>query len=467
MNFEGAVYTLFKTIQKYYIYDTNINTIREVSYETYLILHKMLKNKNIIPNDEIIELFNLGFLHPFSVKILEHPQTENIEVQLGRNLQRLILQVTQKCNLRCNYCPYSQKNNLNRKHDNRTMSLPIAKKSIDFFYNHSLDSESVELNFYGGEPLLNFDLIKDSTLYFDNLFYGKNRIYGFTTNGTIFNKNILDFLDKYNFHITISLDGPEYIHDSNRKFHKSNQGTFFIVFENIQFIHRFYPKLFKNMQINTVMDPKNDYQSYQRLLTDYTLLSSVNFSTTIIEDAFLDNKNIYNSEFNLQREYFSFLTFLHLSELLDLSSELKLLKSYQEILLNLENMLNFHNVLSEKSVPAGPCLAGQLRLTVNVNGKLLPCEKISESVDDNYIGDIKNGFIFEHIKKIINISQNTEDLCKNCFAFRFCGICINSCIHGLNDINNKIIVCKQRKNQILNQLIEITFINEIKRRNEK
>lgn len=221
------------------------------------------------------------------------------------------------------------------------------------------------------------------------------------------------------------------------------------------------------MQINTVMDPKNDYQSYQRLLTDYTLLSSVNFSTTIIEDAFLDNKNIYNSEFNLQREYFSFLTFLHLSELLDLSSELKLLKSYQEILLNLENMLNFHNVLSEKSVPAGPCLAGQLRLTVNVNGKLLPCEKISESVDDNYIGDIKNGFIFEHIKKIINISQNTEDLCKNCFAFRFCGICINSCIHGLNDINNKIIVCKQRKNQILNQLIEITFINEIKRRNEK
>lgn len=78
---------------------------------------------------------------------------------LTSKLQSICLQVTQDCNLRCKYCAYSE-NYKNRVHNNKTMSIETAKKAVDFLIHNSSESDIVGISFYGGEPLLNFKLIR-------------------------------------------------------------------------------------------------------------------------------------------------------------------------------------------------------------------------------------------------------------------------------------------------------------------
>ncbi len=95
---------------------------------------------------------------------MEHPETEGLEYILENNLNTMALQLTQNCNLRCKYCVYSG-NYENRKHSSLKMNKEIAYRAIDFFVRHSSDSEKLHLGFYGGEPLLEFELIKGCVEY--------------------------------------------------------------------------------------------------------------------------------------------------------------------------------------------------------------------------------------------------------------------------------------------------------------
>ena len=90
------------------------------------------------------------------------------------------------------------------------MSLSIAKKAIDFFQEHSTDQNNVTIGFYGGEPFLEFELIKECVAYAeDKLEREKNRIIQVTTNATLLTDEIIDYLIFNNFFVTVSLDGLE------------------------------------------------------------------------------------------------------------------------------------------------------------------------------------------------------------------------------------------------------------------
>lgn len=86
--------------------------------------------------------------------------TELLDDILDVNIESINLQVTQNCNLRCEYCPYTGNFYNNRRHTNKSMSFELVKRGIDFLYNHSMNCEVVNVAFYGGEPLLEFELIK-------------------------------------------------------------------------------------------------------------------------------------------------------------------------------------------------------------------------------------------------------------------------------------------------------------------
>lgn len=461
-----SVYIPFKTIDNYYVYDANQNSIIPISEKLFLFLKSSTKEENVSETiiKEFKELYKQGYLNSFSVKEIEHPSTSSAKIKLERNLTRLILQVTQNCNLRCSYCPYSQNNNLNRSHSTKNMTWEIAKRSIDFFYQHSIDSDFVELNFYGGEPLLNFKLIEKATKYFDELFKGRKRRFSFTTNGTIFDDTILSFLDKYRFSITISLDGPKEIHNMNRKYYINGKGSFDNIDNNLSLVESKYPKLYTDFQINTVIDPRNRLIDYLKLLDDNHICSKLDIQAAIIDDSFSDKKNNISDEYRYEREYYEFMVILHMANYFDFSKELQLLSSQIESLNRMITRLMFKYILPKKSAPFGPCLPGQLRLTVDVDGRFLPCEKVSETNPDNIIGNIENGFNIYQVKKLLNLAKYTENDCKSCFAFRFCSLCTDSCINGIEDIESKKKECELRKMQILDELVEVTYINEIKRK---
>ena len=91
--------------------------------------------------------------------VSKHPDLDYIQVFLQNHLDTLLLQVSQGCNLRCEYCIYSGEYN-NRTHQNKMMSWDTAKGTIDFIVERSADCKTLYFGFYGGEPLCNFSLIK-------------------------------------------------------------------------------------------------------------------------------------------------------------------------------------------------------------------------------------------------------------------------------------------------------------------
>jgi radical SAM additional 4Fe4S-binding domain len=151
---------------------------------------------------------------------------ETNEIDFSSKVHILTLNVTRKCNLKCDYCFEDSEY---RKLGN--MPFDIAKKAIDTFFTTSTNTPSWAIVFTGGEPLLNYDLLKKVVEYIDNR--GLKVEYRIKTNATLMDDERMDFLIKNNFKIQISLDGNEKAHDTHRKF-ADGKGTFKIVNEVVK-----------------------------------------------------------------------------------------------------------------------------------------------------------------------------------------------------------------------------------------
>jgi uncharacterized protein len=142
-------------------------------------------------------------------------------------LSQLTIATTYRCNLGCRYC-YAGGGNyysgLKIDTDDRTV-----EQVIELVFN--LYDEVLNVMFFGGEPLLNFPLIKHTIAYI-NKHQKKPPQYSIITNGTIFTEEIMSFIKNNKIRLVISLDGPKWIHNENRPF-KSGKGSFDIIKKNI------------------------------------------------------------------------------------------------------------------------------------------------------------------------------------------------------------------------------------------
>lgn len=155
-NKKGPFIHLFQTPLGYYFYDVNTNQIIKINNDIYTILQNYTEEcKN---NEQILKLYEAGLLKTNRVQKIKHPYTELLPYALKRKVHILILQITQNCNLRCEYCLYSG-GYKTRKHQNKRMNWITAKEAIDFLKAHSNEKKKVYIAFYGGEPLLEFELI--------------------------------------------------------------------------------------------------------------------------------------------------------------------------------------------------------------------------------------------------------------------------------------------------------------------
>lgn len=128
------------------------------------------------------------------------------------NSLRVIL--TERCNLNCNYC-FVRDREMKKDDD---ISFATIKRGVDLLASLN-QKEDIEIQFFGGEPLLKWDLILKTVDYIDKLINKgeiNNVYYGITTNGILINRGKSRFLKKYNFLISVSLDGWEEFHNQNR-----------------------------------------------------------------------------------------------------------------------------------------------------------------------------------------------------------------------------------------------------------
>ncbi|WP_291447670.1 Cys-rich peptide radical SAM maturase CcpM [Desulfovibrio sp.] len=426
---EAFVYP-FATNLGHYLYDVNTNAILKTTsniYNFYKINdEKILQGKDI----NILEkMTSEGFLKPNKIQNIEHPVTSILSSYMNRKVQTITLQLTQQCNLRCKYCAYSGNYNT-RVHGTKKMSLELAKNAIDFLVKHSLDLDEINIGFYGGEPLLCFNEIKQLVLYAQNRAEGKNISYNITTNGTLFNDENIKFMQENSFMVTISLDGPEEIHDRNRVFASNGKGTYSTIISNIKYIKENYPNFYSQLTFNAVIDPTTDRVCSSNFFINCKEIEGAPLSASIISPIGLKNKIKINEQFFINEDVEDFK--LMLNKIGRLSSE-KVSKiseaRFNQMLATINLMRLRSRDLPEVIHPSGPCIPGARKLMIDVEGSFYPCESVPE-VSALRIGNISEGFDLQAISALLNVGKLTEERCKNCWGIRLCTQC---CLPAANE----------------------------------
>ena len=164
----------------------------------------------------------------------ESEVTSVIKAESKENIHftHIILELANDCNLNCKYC-YGDGGSYGRKRE--MMSLETAKKAVDFLVNNSGEGRNLGIVFFGGEPLMNFKVMKAVAHYCRAISAGTDKkfSYSMTTNGTILNDEIYEFIKENNISLTLSIDGPKNIQDCYRCY-VSGKGSYDVLLPNIQ-----------------------------------------------------------------------------------------------------------------------------------------------------------------------------------------------------------------------------------------
>ena len=162
--------------------------------------------------DQIAELKAAGEL--FAPDAFE-PMAGALKAKTAGVIKALCLHVAHTCNLNCSYCFASQ----GKYHGERAiMSYKVGKRALDFLVENSGARHNLEVDFFGGEPLMNFDVVKQLVAYARSIEKEKNKNFRFTltTNGVLIDDDVIDFANKEMSNVVLSLDGRREIHDRFR-----------------------------------------------------------------------------------------------------------------------------------------------------------------------------------------------------------------------------------------------------------
>ena len=143
------------------------------------------------------------------------PMAGTLKERSGDVVKALCLHVAHTCNLNCAYCFASQ----GKYHGERAlMSFEVGKRALDFLIEHSGTRRNLEVDFFGGEPLMNWDVVKQLVAYARSVEKekGKNFRFTLTTNGMLIDDDVIDFANREMSNVVLSLDGRKEIHDRLR-----------------------------------------------------------------------------------------------------------------------------------------------------------------------------------------------------------------------------------------------------------
>lgn len=147
-------------------------------------------------------------------------------------IKALCLHVAHTCNLNCEYCFASQ----GKYHGERAlMSFEVGKRALDFLIKNSGTRRNLEVDFFGGEPLMNWDVVKELVSYarVQEKIHNKNFRFTLTTNGILIDDDVIDFCNKEMSNVVLSLDGRKEVHDRLRKDYQG-KGSYDIIVPKFQ-----------------------------------------------------------------------------------------------------------------------------------------------------------------------------------------------------------------------------------------
>jgi len=393
------------------LYEENPDTVKSE-------IMKLYKELNENDADELIQdiesLEESGEL--FSEDIYEDYIDEIADRQTV--VKALCLHIAHDCNLSCRYC-FAGKGEYNG--ESALMSLDVGKRALDFLVENSGNRRNLEVDFFGGEPLMNFEVVKDIVAYGRSLEekYNKKFRFTLTTNGVLLNDDVIEFAGREMSNLVLSIDGRKELHDYMRPF-RSGAGSYELIL----------PKFKK------AADARHQTDYYARgTFTHF----NTDFDKDVLHLADLGFKQISvepvvakpTEDYAIKDEDIA-----AICEAYDrLAAEM--LKREKE-----GNGFNFFHFMID--LTGGPCVAKRLSgcgsgteyLAGSPWGDLYPCHQFVGN-EDFLLGNIYDGIkrtdICSSFKKC-NVYSKPK--CKDCFAKFFCsGGCAANAYNFEGDIN--------------------------------
>ena len=417
---------IFSYHDHYYIYDVGSGSLHECDEKTARVLEG---DKTDVSDEElkaILEdaeaLKEQGLLYKEEVKAYPMKSHE---------VKALCLHVSHDCNLRCKYC-FADEGAYHSKRE--VMSRETAFAAIDFLLRESGKRKVLEVDFFGGEPLMNLGVVKDTVYYAKEQAakLGKRFLFTTTTNGLLLDDETIKFFNEEMENVVLSLDGRPEVHDAVRKT-VNGKGSFDLVIEKIKKFVR--SRGDKHYYVRGTFTAKNlDFAK------DVLFLADQGFDSISMEPVVTDIPELQIKEEHLPRiekEYEN------------------LCEAYLEREEKGEGFNFFHFNID---LEGGPCLqkrvsacgAGNEYFSVVPSGDIYPCHQFAG--DNKWkMGNVFEGTLDENIRsKFAESCLFTRKKCENCFAKFICsGGCSANNYHYNGDIEEPYaMTCAMMKKRI-------------------
>lgn len=456
---------LFYTTKSAYFYDTGTGKVVMLDEDSQKLL-ECLFDRNISNEQFRAELKSINDVDSICSFIdREHllsnpPVTRFVDLSAHYREElykcdQLIIELTGKCNLRCKYCIYNDFYEGNRNFNTNNISFETAKKAIDYVYAHS-DHKKLAITFYGGEPLLNFEVMKECIDYSLDNIKNENLLFSFTTNLTLMTKEIAEYIAQVpNMSIVLSVDGPEEIQDRSRVY-KGGRGSFRDVFNGLQNIAAAVNKYKKTKLIfNAVLMPPYTAERFDRINKFFESLDFMPEGTEVratypaadtVPDAYIEDMKIRGETMLDETTWISWAKSRTKGD--DFSGAKRNL--YSEVLTS--GLTKIHNrPLYVQPLNCaffnGCCIPAKRRLYVCTDGSYKVCERVGTAPA---IGHVDTGIDVEAIKKYYLEEYERKSIpdCANCWAINLCDLCYSHCYdeNGLN-IDMKRQMCPSVREQ--------------------
>lgn len=409
----------------------SVHTVDDVAYDIIELYRTtdektltdiITKKHNVSPTDVSEVLRDIETLKKEGKLFTEDIFSDKADMFKERQsvVKALCLHVAHACNMTCGYCFAGE----GEYHGERSiMSYETGKKALDWLIENSGTRKNLEVDFFGGEPLLNFEVVKQLTAYGRSREKecGKNFRFTLTTNGILLNDEVIEFANREMSNVVISLDGRKKVNDKMRQTHE-NSGTY----------DKILPS-FKNLA-----ESRNQKNYYVRgTYTHY----NTDFASDVLHMADLGFKELSiepvvappDAPYALKEEDLPML----LSEYERLASEM--LERKRE---GKGRDFTFYHYMID--LTGGPCIVKRISgcgvgteyVAVTPSGDLYPCHQFVG--DENFLlGNIRDGITNSSVcDKFKNCNVYSHKECRDCFAKLYCsGGCAANAYHTTGDIS--------------------------------
>lgn len=352
-------------------------------------------------------------------------------------VKALCLHIAHDCNLACRYCFAEEGEYKGRK---ALMSLEVGKKAIDFLISNSGNRRNLEIDFFGGEPLMNWDVVKEIVKYGreQEKLHDKNFRFTLTTNGVLLNQEIMDFANKEMSNVVLSIDGRKKIHDMMRPA-RNGKGSYDVI------LPKFKAFAEQRNQLNYYVRGTFTHNNLD-FSKDVLHLADLGFKQISVEPVVAPSEESYA----LKEE-----------DLDQICKEYDILAAEMVKRKKEGKGFNFFHFMID--LEGGPCVYKRLSgcgsgieyLAVTPWGDLYPCHQFV-GTDEYKMGTVFDGITTPEIQdefKCCNVY--TKDDCKKCFAKFYCsGGCAANAFNFNGNINSTYdIGCRLQRKRVESALM--------------